>query len=54
MENQKIKIVVALFGQTYEIACKLLKYDKPFLKIETRQGVRILHENVVKEIVPLP
>jgi len=53
LERQKIKIVVTIFGQTRELTCELLSYAKPFIQIQTKQGIRILNENVVKEIIPL-
>jgi hypothetical protein len=53
LEKQKIKIVITIFGQTNELTCKLLNYAKPFIQIQTAQGIRILNENIVKEIIPL-
>lgn len=51
--NQKVQLTVNLFGRTNILVGILEKYSKPFLKVKTKQGTRILNEFVVREIVPL-
>lgn len=51
--NQRVKVVVSLFGQHKEIVGKLLSYKKPFLELEICGIIRIFNENAIKEVIPL-
>jgi hypothetical protein len=50
---KRVRVVVHLFGKEVELVCDFKRYVRPFLEVETQQGRRILHESVVKEIIPL-
>jgi hypothetical protein len=49
----RIRVVVWLLGRETELVCKFKAYTRPYIKVETKEGLRILHESVVKEIIPL-
>jgi len=49
----RVKITVLLFGRYSEIVGTLQDYTRPYLKIKTREGIRLFHESIVKEIIPL-
>ena len=49
----RIRVVVWLLGRETELVCKFKGYVRPYIKVETKEGLRILHESVVKEIIPL-
>jgi len=49
----RIRVVVWLLGRETELVCRFKRYVRPYIVVETREGRRILHESVVKEIIPL-
>jgi hypothetical protein len=52
MAGTHVELTLSLFGQHRTFKCVLVRYEKPFIEVQTREGRRMLNENAVKEIIP--